>query len=142
MAEQATSRAKANREFMMSNSRTVRFAAVIAFAAFSLANAVAAPIQPQAKGNFDGSWSVVIMTQKGDCDRAYRYPISINGGTVVNGGSAAFDISGKVSGDGSLVVRVSHGDKSAAGSGRLSADSGSGSWSGGACGGTWTAEKR
>ena len=32
--------------------------------------------------SFDGIWSVVIVTQKGACDRAYRYPIRIRNGAL------------------------------------------------------------
>jgi hypothetical protein len=39
-------------------------------------------------------------------------------------------------------VKVSYGDKSAMGSGRLTSDSGTGSWTGGSCAGIWTAERR
>ena len=38
--------------------------------------------------SFDGVWSVVIVTEKGTCDRAYRYPIRISKGAVVNEGSS------------------------------------------------------
>jgi len=57
------------------------------------------------------------MTTKGDCDRAYRYPVAINGTSLVNAGDAAFDISGKVQGNGAITVKVSYGEKSAMGSG-------------------------
>jgi hypothetical protein len=124
----------------MSLRHSVRHGVVAALAVLPLVAtlAVAAP----APKSFDGSWSVVIVTEKGDCDRAYRYPIRISNGTLANGGSAAFDISGKVAGDGALTVKVSRGDKSATGTGRLSDAGGSGSWSGGACAGSWTAERR
>jgi hypothetical protein len=100
----------------------------------------AAPVQ--ATGNFDGKWSVVIVTEKGDCDRAYRYPIAIKGQSLQNAGDASFDISGKVGGDGAVAVKISYGDKHASGSGRLGSTSGEGHWSGGACAGSWTAERR
>ena len=87
-------------------------------------------------------WSVVIVTTRGDCDRAYRYPVAIAGSSLINAGNAAVDISGRVLGNGAVAVRVSAGAKSAHGSGRLTASSGSGSWSGGACAGVWTAERR
>jgi len=102
----------------------------------------AAAVPAQATGNFDGRWSVVVVTTKGDCDRAYRYPIAIRGETLVNAGDTAFDISGKVHTDGAVAVRISYGQKSAQGSGRLSGTSGTGHWSGGSCAGTWTAERR
>src|SRR4030095_14983766 len=91
---------------------------------------------------YDGLWSAVIITGKGTCDRAYRYPIRISNGTLVNAGDEAFVITGKVSANGSGSVKVSHGEKHAAGSGRLSGNVGAGSWRGGDCAGTWEAERR
>jgi hypothetical protein len=97
---------------------------------------------PSAVPRYDGLWSVSIVTERGDCDRGYRYPIRIDHGTLVNGGSDPFTISGRVAPTGAITVKVSHGDKSAVGSGRLSGDSGEGLWSAGSCSGTWTAERR
>jgi hypothetical protein len=91
---------------------------------------------------YDGEWSVSIVTEKGDCDRGYRYPIHITNGTLANGGSDPFTISGRVTPTGAITVTVSHGAKSATGSGRVAGDSGEGLWTGGACSGTWTAERR
>ena len=123
---------------MIRRSTTVAFATV----ALSAVALTAFAPQSQAVNNFDGKWSVVIMTTKGDCDRAYRYPVAISGASLINLGDASFDISGKVQGNGAITVRVSYGQKSAAGTGRLSATFGTGSWSGGECSGTWTAERR
>jgi hypothetical protein len=92
--------------------------------------------------SYDGLWSVVIVTETGTCDRAYRYPIRISNGTLQNAGDEAFDITGKVSANGAVTVRVGHGDKNATGSGRLSGNAGAGSWRGGDCAGTWEAERR
>jgi hypothetical protein len=91
---------------------------------------------------YDGEWSVSIVTEKGDCDRGYRYPIRITHGVLANGGSDPFTITGRVGPSGAVTVTVSHGDKSASGSGRLAGNSGIGSWQGGSCSGTWTAERR
>jgi len=96
----------------------------------------------QAKTSFDGNWSVVIITDKGTCDRSYRYPIRISGGSVGYAGEASFNVSGRVGQNGKVTVTVSRGDRSASGSGQLSGDSGTGSWSGGECSGTWQAERR
>jgi hypothetical protein len=91
---------------------------------------------------YDGLWSVSIITEKGDCDRGYRYPIRITRGMLANGGSDPFAISGRVAPSGAITVTVSHGEQSATGSGRLAGDSGAGYWRGGSCSGTWTAERR
>jgi hypothetical protein len=109
-------------------------AASVTLAASATSNA-AAP-------HFDGLWSVSIVTERGDCDRGYRYPIRISHGTLVNGGDDPFTISGKVLPTGAITVTVSHGDKSAIGSGKLAGDSGEGIWKGGSCSGTWSAERR
>lgn len=102
----------------------------------------AAGTATSAAPRYDGMWSVSIVTQKGDCDRGYRYPIRISNGVLANGGSDPFTISGRVVPSGAITVTVSHGDKSAIGSGRLAGNIGEGNWQGGACSGTWTAERR
>ena len=66
----------------------------------------------------------------------------ISNGILVNGGDLLISVSGKVAPNGAVIVTVSHGDTSAAGSGRLSGTVGSGSWSGVSCSGSWTAERR
>lgn len=113
-----------------------------AFAVIAVGGIAVSVAPTQAKTGYDGNWSVLIVTEKGDCDRAYRYPISISGGQLSNAGSTIVDITGKVANDGKINVRVSAGAKSALGVGRLSGTSGAGSWDGGACAGTWTAERR
>ena len=91
---------------------------------------------------YDGLWSVSVVTQKGDCDPGYRYPVRITNGTLFNAGDSSFTVSGKVGATGAITVTVSAAGKSATGSGRLAGDAGVGSWIGGACSGTWTAERR
>ena len=119
--------------------RTAIFASVFAaFGAAAIATpAIAAPA-------YDGNWSVLIITQKGDCDRGYRYPVKISNGSVGYAGEASFTVKGKVEQTGAITVTVSRGDKSARGSGTLTGNGGGGAWktSGGECSGTWVAERR
>src|ERR1700728_4397035 len=123
----------------MSTNRIARRAAcVLVVAAATTVTATSTFALPR----YDGLWSVSIVTEKGDCDRGYRYPIRISNGTLANGGSDPFTISGKVAPTGAITVTVSHGDKSATGSRRLAGDAGGGNWSGGSCSGTWSAERR
>ena len=91
---------------------------------------------------YDGLWSVVIVTEKGTCDRAYRYPIRISNGALVNAGSSAINITGKVRDNGAITVTLSDSRKDATGSGQLSGTTGAGSWTAGDCAGTWEAERR
>ncbi len=102
------------------------FAAFLASVAFFQFTAVPAKALP----GYDGIWSVSIITEKGDCDRGYRYPIRIS------------HVTGKVAPTGFITVTVSYGSSSARGSGRLAGNMGDGLWAGGSCSGTWTAERR
>ena len=112
-----------------------------AFAALAI---LAATVPASARSNFDGQWSVLIVTQKGTCDRAYRYPVKIDNGSVGYAGDSSFTVSGKVGENGAVTVKVARGSQSANGQGRLSATDGSGMWIAGSgeCSGTWTAERR
>jgi hypothetical protein len=129
----------------MTLSQTIRPAtafAALAILASSIVPAAPAPIA--AKPNFDGNWSVLIVTEKGTCDRAYRYPVRIQNGAVGYAGSASFTVSGKVGDKGAVTVTVARGNQSATGQGHLSSTDGSGRWTAasGECSGTWTAERR
>jgi hypothetical protein len=116
-------------------------ASLLVISALSLA--AAAPAKAQ---RFDGNWSVLIITQSGDCDRAYRYGVRITGGQVRYAGDASVEFTGTVGNDGRVSVTVRAGSQSASGTGRLSGNSGGGTWSGSSpnnrCSGTWEAERR
>ena len=116
--------------------------AALALTAISFAGALVAAAPATATPNYDGLWSVTIMTQKGNCDASYRYPVRISNGAVQNDGPSLINVSGKVGGNGAVTVLVSAGDKSANGTGKLSAKVGGGVWAGGSCAGRWEAERR
>ena len=113
-------------------------------AAILAASAVPVAAAAIAKSSYDGQWSVLIVTQKGTCDRAYRYPVKIDNGSVGYAGQASFNVNGKVGDNGTITVVVSRGSTSAKGTGRMSATDGAGIWAAasGECSGTWTAERR
>jgi hypothetical protein len=95
---------------------------------------------------FDGNWSVLIVTETGTCDRAYRYAVKIENGAVRYSGEAGIEMSGRVAPNGKVQVLLSRGEQHASGSGQLSAEGGSGKWSGKSssseCSGHWQAERR
>src|ERR1043165_6058544 len=115
-------------------------------AALAILTASAIPASPApisaGKQSFDGSWSVLIVTEQGKCDRAYRYPVRISNGSVGYAGQASFNVSGSVGSGGAVTVTVSRGSQSAKGTGHMSGTDGSGTWVArhGDCSGTWTAE--
>jgi len=124
----------------------IAHAAAPLFAGWILAAALLAPVPASARTVYDGNWSVLIVTNKGTCDRAYRYGLSIRNGAVIYEGSAAVNVAGRVSDNGAVSVKVWAGSQGASGSGRLSRTDGSGVWRGigsmGSCSGTWTADRR
>lgn len=121
------------------------------FRSIVLAGALAAGGIPASAGaavartNYDGNWSVLIITNSGACERTYRYGVQINDGYVYGGGGAV-DLQGRVARDGVVRVSVAAGEQRANGSGRLFRDYGGGVWRGqgptGACAGRWEAERR
>lgn len=128
----------------ISENPALRLFALAAFAAAALAAAVVIATSAKA-GSFDGSWRVTIITQSGNCDPAYSYPVKVEGGRVSYSGDGSFDISGHVGDAGAVSVTIARGDQKASGSGKLSANSGSGQWSGKssstACSGRWEATR-
>ncbi len=103
----------------------------------------AAPVA-SARTPFDGAWIISVVTDSGDCDRAYRYEFEIVAGKVYYD-DLSFDISGQVDARGQVSVTIRHGQQQAVGTGRLSRDDGEGSWSGSSlttqCSGHWEAER-
>jgi hypothetical protein len=94
---------------------------------------------------FDGLWSVSIMTQYGDCNRGYRYPLRIVDGYVTKADvDPTYVVAGAVARTGAIGVTVSGGGQTATGVGRLARNGGRGVWhtSNGECRGNWTAERR
>jgi hypothetical protein len=93
--------------------------------------------------SFDGNWSVVINTLRGDCGSALRYSVRIIGGQV-QGLDQNAQVAGVVNASGLIRVAVAQAGRSASGAGRLAGNYGSGQWrtSSGECSGQWTAARR
>ena len=91
---------------------------------------------------YDGTWSVAIYTLRGDCG-SVRVAARIAGGRVYSK-DESYQANGAVGANGVIRVSVASGRLSAAGSGRLSLNSGTGSWrsSRGECSGSWSATRR
>ena len=108
--------------------------------------AVAAPGTAGAAGRagaYNGTWTTVFSTTRGNCSSGYSVPFMVNGSRVLSAGGGR--VSGSVGGGGAVAVQVSVGASKASGRGRLSGNSGAGSWSGiitgDRCSGTWQASR-
>jgi hypothetical protein len=98
-----------------------------------------------AQRDYAGSWSVLIITTKGDCDRAYRYQVDVApSGEISYAGQGTFTATGRVAADGKVAVTIARGDQSADAAGRLTAAIGNGTWNSpnGNCSGRWRAERK
>ena len=123
--------------------RAMLFAAIAGMLTVAAAARSDAAGRPAGSRAYDGRWSVVIYTLRGDCDRTLRYSVRIVGGRVL-ADQQNYQVAGLVGANGSIRVVVAEGGRSASGSGRLSGNSGRGNWrtDNGSCGGQWVAERR
>ena len=111
-------------------------------AGISLAGAsFAASAKP---ASFDGTWNVRLVTESGTCDSSYSQTVAIENGQVRPLAAAgATAISGGVGTNGNVALTISRSLAKADAFGRLSAQSGSGSWKLAmlGCTGRWTASR-
>ena len=120
------------------------------FVAAALA-AIAAPGAADARrartgggaGAYDGTWNVMFTPQAGNCHASNTVPFTVSGTRVSSAGGGK--VTGGVSGNGSVSVRITVGASWANGGGRLAGNSGAGRWSGiitgDKCSGTWQASR-
>jgi hypothetical protein len=105
-----------------------------------------APTPARAQAGFDGLWTILIVTEAGECDRAYRYAVQIDHGRMVYDGAAGVELTGTVDQSGRVSATVQRGGQGATGTGRLSGARGRGTWQGKSsnsqCSGYWEAERR
>ena len=116
-----------------------RYFAAAAIAALALPGTADARVA----GSYDGIWTTVFATTRGNCSSGYSVPFTVTRGRVFSAGGGR--VSGSVSRSGSVAVAVSVGASRASGGGRLVGNSGFGRWSGiitgDRCSGTWQATR-
>jgi hypothetical protein len=105
--------------------------------AFALASLLATPAAASSS-SFDGAWSVHIAASSSECGNGQIVSIGISNGQVT---SSMVPASGRVADAGNISVTLASGIKKATGFGHLSGTSGSGTWRGALCSGTWTASR-
>jgi hypothetical protein len=97
-------------------------------------------------GNYDGSWMVWVITERGRCEHVSNYEVRVANGKVLYNSHSSVMLWGTVSPGGEVRVAIRHFDDGADGVGRLTPKAGSGVWHGvgknGPCLGRWEARKR
>jgi len=123
---------------MFARSSALAVATILAVAALSPTGALAV------RGAFDGNWSVQIATSRGACPADVGFAVDVRDGVVSAAG--LLTVSGNVAANGVTRVRIAAGNQNATGTGRLSGNSGSGTWQGvsaqGICAGKWSSNRR
>lgn len=114
--------------------------------ALAILAALAAPDTASAArraGVYDGTWTTVFATTRGNCSSGYSVPFTVSGSRVSSAGGGR--VAGSVNRGGAVAVQVSVGASRASGGGRLAGNNGAGSWSGiisgDRCSGTWQATR-
>jgi hypothetical protein len=95
---------------------------------------------PASAATFDGAWNVQIASQNAACPSGTTVSIGISNGQVASN-NPLMSASGRVADAGNISVNLASGVKHAVGFGHLAGTSGSGTWHGGLCSGTWTAQR-
>jgi hypothetical protein len=112
---------------------TIIATSIVLLAAISVA-------APAAAATYDGEWNVQIASSNTACGSGATVSIGISNGQVEST-NALMKATGRVADAGNISVILTSGMKRAVGSGRLTATSGSGTWRGALCSGTWTAQR-
>jgi hypothetical protein len=97
----------------------------------------------QARSAYDGSWDLVLVTQRGSCDPSYNLAVNVSDGIVTHPNLVRFK--GYVAKSGSVRASVTVQNNFSTGTGRLFGTSGRGKWSGSSgraqCSGYWIAQR-
>jgi hypothetical protein len=132
-------------KYLGKQAAAVRLSRVLPLA---LAFALGVTVTPSAAlaGEYDGNWTVRIITERGHCDRTASYDVRVANGKVLYTSYTSVSLYGTVSPQGAVRVVIRHFDEGANGSGLMTKRAGAGGWSGhgkyGACSGRWAASRR
>lgn len=115
--------------------------------AAGLTSHMAIPAGARDGANYDGNWSVELVTESGAlCDARYNYSLSVQDGQVrpmARAASGSTSVTGRVGRDGAVGLNVATSAANGSASGRLQTQSGSGTWKvSSLCSGRWTARRQ
>jgi hypothetical protein len=120
----------------------LRWALVAGVVAISAVPNISAA-QAARPGAFDGTWNVTFTPRAGNCHATNTVPFNVYGPRVSSAGGGK--VTGGVSRNGTVTVRITVGASWADGRGRLAGNSGAGRWSGlitgDRCSGVWQATR-
>jgi hypothetical protein len=121
----------------------IAFAALAGAAASQPSYAAQRSVAHRGTSAYDGTWSVVLQTTRGNCPAAVRAGVRIFGGRLL-AEDQGYEIDGRVAPSGAVQVTVSAAGQGGGAVGRLSRVAGRGRWQtwSGECAGEWTAARR
>jgi hypothetical protein len=122
-----------------------RSARTVMLGTMFVASLIGAAPSAKAEGGFDSIWNAVLVTKSGPCEPSYRGQVRVTNGVVSVAGASQHNLSGRVSPTGSVTATASMGVSYGTATGKLSNNSGGGSWraqmQNGACSGVWSARR-
>lgn len=104
----------------------------------------ALPRSAVASQPFDGNWSVEVITDKGSCERVYRWDVVIANGRIATAADMPTGATGVISPAGLVSASFVRGNDHMVASGSASGKWANGEWvaSSLSCSGRWRAERR
>lgn len=116
----------------MGASRLSLFAGLVAILSF-------APVEA---GNYDGSWSVELATEQGQCGLSYKGTLNVTGGRIADSGLFV-KTSGAVDPNGRVALQITRGSDQLSAGGTLKGATGAGQWNSPTqqCSGRWHAAR-
>jgi hypothetical protein len=105
---------------------------------------VSAAATPGHAATYDGAYSVLLTTHRGNCDKVYRFPVNVSDGRVFYAGQTGAVATGKVDASGRVSATIRYGEDELRANGRITPGFGEGRWTSPTrrCSGEWTADKR
>ncbi|GGH18974.1 hypothetical protein GCM10007036_21510 [Alsobacter metallidurans] len=88
-------------------------------AALVLVGLLLIPVTARA-ASFDGNWSVLLSTDKGACDKAYRFPVTVVDGKLTYAGQSGATAQGGITGSGKVSATFTQGPDTLSATGSLS----------------------
>lgn len=116
----------------MGASRLSLFAGMVAILSFV----------PVEAGNYDGSWSVELATEQGQCGLSYKGTLNVTGGRIADSGLFV-KTSGAVDPSGRVALQITRGSDQLSAGGTLKGATGAGQWNSPTqqCSGRWHAAR-
>jgi hypothetical protein len=112
------------------------------FAAVSTIAGICTATSAGAANRYDGTWSVSLVADQGECNAAYSWNVAVSDGRIGDN-NFFIQFAGFVDRKGKVILKASHGTSMLVASGTINGTNGSGTWlsPNNRCSGQWHATR-